>query len=203
MKFGKRLLAVILAGALLTGCTNVEISDNPVGMGDSSEIMSGMDMSETDIGESSESAGSEYAASGESEAYDSLPEETDGDDSGSLESSNEREAANTSDVDNSVSGAVGVVTEGGTVSVYDGSAPVQTSAGSSDKKPDSTAAKPTVVTVGNGKLSEKGSGREGSTGKGSYITARLCKRRLSSMSFSAAGISMRKPPAATGAAIRE
>ncbi len=182
MKFGKRLLAVILAGALLTSCTNVEISDNPVGMGDSSEIMSGMDMSETDIGESSESAGSEYAASGESEAYDSLPEETDGDDSGSLESSNEREAANTSDVDNSVSGSVGVVTsavtEGGTVSVYDGSAPVQTSAGSSDKKPDSTAAKPTVVTVGNGKLSEKGSGREGSTGKGSYNYGEALQKAL-------------------------
>ncbi|MDE6030049.1 MAG: hypothetical protein K2G32_00315, partial [Oscillospiraceae bacterium] len=94
MKIGKRLLAVILAAALLTGCANSEIS-NPVGIGDNSESVSGSDTTE-----SSEPAVSENTDTQSEASPDVTSDMTDAVNSEISESSDKRE---TSENDNSES----------------------------------------------------------------------------------------------------
>lgn len=178
MKIGKRLLAVILAGALLTGCANSEIL-NPVGAGESSEGVSGIE-------ESSEPSGEESAENSRDEAVTDGSDNTDNSDiddttddggsenAGSVETSGGAESG-------SVSAATDTAVEEN-VPVPSGSTPSVTStagtAGSSDKKPVSAPQKTSGGAVGNDKLSESGSGTEGSAGKGSYNYGEALQKAL-------------------------
>lgn len=189
MKFGKRLLAVILAGAMLAGCANVEISDNPVGV--IAKGVSGTDMPDTsespNSGESFGSAVSEETAGAESETIrDIATDMEDEADSNDPENSAVQVTSESSDISESMGKPVGAVTAAAeSVPVPAGRAPdVQTSAVSpengTDKKPNKTdsAAKPTGGAVGNSKLSENGGGKEGSAGKGSYNYGEALQKAL-------------------------
>lgn len=188
MKFGKRLLAVILAVVMLAGCANVEISDNPVGV--IAEGVSGTDMPDTsespNSGESFGSAVSEETAGAESETIrDIMTDTEDGAGPNGPENSDVRENSESSDIGDSATEPVGAVTSDVTESVpADSPSDTHTSAASSEnsteKKPNKTdsAAKPTGETVGNGKLSENGGGKEGSAGKGSYNYGEALQKAL-------------------------
>lgn len=192
----KRFLAVILAGALLAGCANVEISEGSVG-GDIAVGESGADTAEYASEEDFDNAPSEETAGAESAGY--IPADT-------ADEENVPEAV-TEAPDASAPEESSAVAE--SVPVPAGSEPVRTDAGGTDKiteknggngadkdektegsgrtdktdKTDETdktggAAKPAGKKVGNGKLSEKGSGREGSAGTGSYNYGEALQKAL-------------------------
>ncbi len=178
MKIGKRLPAIILAGALLTGCANSELS-NPVGamdMEESSEVVSA-------VGESYEPSGSENAEDTRDEAgagnEDSF-DMTDTSDDNSTENSGNEVTSN--DTESDVVSAATNTSVGENTPVPSGSTPTTASTasttGGSDKKPESTAPKSSSGTVGNDKLSESGSGTEGTVGKGSYNYGEALQKAL-------------------------
>ena len=173
MKIGKRFLAVILAGALLTGCTKSEIY--PIaGEVDNSEAVSGYEtldnIENTDSAESSVTTSSvDFEESEDNDAPDDTAD-TGSDEDTDRDNSDNNGAAGSGTA--SVSGSAGG-------SSVDGGSERQpaSSTGGSDKQPG-TSGTSAAGTVGNSKLSESGSGTEGSAGKGGYNYGEALQKAL-------------------------
>lgn len=198
MKIGKRLLAIFLAAALLTGCAHVETSDNPVGIGDNSDSVSG-----SDTAESSEPAVSENTDTHSEAGSDVTSDMTDDVNSEVSESTDKRETSENENSESVSEPSVPVpvntpapaaestpasAAEGTSASTHESTpAPVpaadkpaaQSSTGSTgtDKKPE-TKPQSSSGAVGNSKLSESGSGTEGTEGKGSYNYGEALQKAL-------------------------